>query len=197
MKSAARTAPPVSPIHQAGADEGRSKADPTFRLILFRHGPAEEADPRRWPDDARRPLSSEGRSEVRHAARGLARLLVAVDRIATSPAARAAATAEALAEELRPAPPLERWEELAPGSEPEPVLARVAALRPRTGSVVVVGHAPTLAELLGYAVVGDSVPLAHLARGGAACVSFSAEVRPGGGTLLWLLTRKQLVAVRE
>lgn len=166
-------------------------------MILFRHGPAEEADPRRWPDDAQRPLSSEGRTDIRHAARGLARLLGAVDRLASSPATRALATAEALVRELPAAPPLERWEELAPGSAPEPAFARVAALGPRASCAVVVGHAPTLAELLGYAVVGDSVPIAHLARGGAACVGFSAEVRPGGGTVLWLLTRKQLAAVRD
>lgn len=164
------------------------------RLVLFRHGPAEELDPVRWPDDAQRPLSRSGREEVRRAAHGLARLTGPVGRIASSPAERARATAELLAEALTPPPRPEAWPELAPGSAAEPILARV---RPAPLPTVVVGHAPTLSELVGYAVIGDAVPVVHIARGGAACVDFPREIRPGAGVLAWLLTRRQLSGMRD
>lgn len=169
----------------------------TFRLVVFRHGPAEEADPLHWPDDDRRPLSADGKTETKRAAHGLAGLLGTVDRIATSPAERASATAELLREVLEPPVKAETWPELAPGSPPEPILARAGRAARPGRDLVVVGHAPTLPALVGYALLGDPVPFVRLARGGAACVEFSAGVRPGAGILAWLLTRRQLSAVRR
>ncbi len=168
-----------------------------FRLVVFRHGPAEEVDPLKWPDDDQRPLSADGKTEVTRAARGLAELLGAVDRIATSPAVRASATAELLREALEPPAKTETWAELAPGSPPEPILSRAGHLARVGRDLVVVGHAPTLPGLVGYAILGDPVPFVRLARGGAACLEFAAGVRPGAGILAWLLTRKQLSAVRR
>ncbi len=175
-----------------------SGAEPrTFRLIVLRHGPAEEADPARWPDDDRRPLSPGGKAELKRAMRGLAELLGGIDRIASSPADRASATAEVLRESLSSPAKLEEWPELAPGSPAEPILERVSRAARPDHDLVVVGHAPTLPELVGYALLGDAVLFVRLARGGAACVEFSSEVRPGAGVLAWLLTRKQLSAVHR
>src|SRR5262245_40196115 len=44
-------------------------------VILFRHGPAGRSDPKRWPDDRDRPLTTDGEKRTRQAAEGLARLL--------------------------------------------------------------------------------------------------------------------------
>lgn len=167
------------------------------RLIVLRHGPAEEEDPLRWPNDDLRPLSEDGKAELRHAARGLLELSGPIARIASSPAERARATAEILRDAAEKPPRLETWNELAPGSAAEPVLQRVAHLARSSGPYVVVGHAPTLWGLVGYALIGEAVPIARIARGGAACIDFAAEVRPGGGVLAWLLTRKQLSAIHR
>ena len=76
-----------------------------MELYLVRHAIAEERDPRRWPDDAQRPLSERGRARFARAAAGLRTLGVEVDLLLSSPYARAWATAEILSEEAGwPAP---------------------------------------------------------------------------------------------
>lgn len=170
-----------------------------MRVVVVRHGPAEDRDPRRWPDDDRRPLSEKGRRETRRASRGVALLAGPVDRIVTSAADRALATAKILQASLdhkEHKVRLETWEELGSGRLPAPILDRLRQ-SVRTGEeVVLVGHEPTLAEFVGLALAGDGQSMVHFVKGGAACVEFPAGLRPAGGRLLWLLTRKQLADVR-
>ncbi len=166
------------------------------RVVVVRHGPAEVRNPIRWPDDDRRPLTSKGRNQTRRAAKGLARLVPPADRIATSAAARAIATAEMVQEGLGESSRMEQWEELGAGRLAGPIFDRLRR-SVRTGQeIVLVGHDPTLAEFVGMALAGDGVPLVHLAKGGAACLEFPASVGPGSGRLVWLLTRRQLAEVR-
>jgi phosphohistidine phosphatase len=153
-------------------------------------------DPRRWPEDDHRPLTTKGRKETRRAARGLARLVDAPGRIASSAAGRALATARLLRDELGSKTPVEVWDELASGRLAEPIFERLRRSA-RTGQeVVLVGHEPTLTEFVGLALVGEGIAVASLTKGGAACVEFPSSLRPGAGRLLWLLTRKQLAGVR-
>ncbi len=162
------------------------------RVIVLRHGPAELRDPRRWPDDTHRPLTGKGRKETRRAARGLSRLLGAVDHVATSGAVRARATAEALVEALNGTHSLETWEELASGAPAPPIFERLRRSVGSGGSIVLVGHEPTLAQFIGLALVGEGISLVKLTKGGAACLEFPAALRPHAGRLTWLLTRSQL-----
>ena len=67
-----------------------------YELYLVRHGLAEERG-EKWPDDTKRPLTEEGIVRMRKAARGLARLGVAVDVVLTSPLVRARQTADIVA----------------------------------------------------------------------------------------------------
>lgn len=166
-------------------------------MVVVRHGPAEDRDPRRWPDDDRRPLTEKGRRETRRASRGVAQLTGPVDRIVTSAADRALATAKILQSTLDCRVRLETWEELGAGRLAAPILRRLQR-SVRTGEgVVLVGHEPTLAEFVGLALAGDGQSLVHFAKGGAACLEFPASLRPAGARLLWLLTRKQLAGVRD
>ncbi len=167
--------------------------DRNVRVVVVRHGPAEERDPIRWPNDEKRPLTPKGKTQTRRAARGLVRVADPVHRLASSAAERAVATAEMLRSALDDPPRLETWPELAPGNLPNPIFDRLKrSVRPGQ-EVVLVGHEPTLAEFVGLALVGDGVSVVHLTKGGAACLEFPAGVKPGGGRLVWLLTRKQLV----
>ena len=166
-------------------------------MVVIRHGPAEDRDPRRWPDDDRRPLTGKGRRETRRASRGVALLAGPVNRIATSAADRALATAKLLQSSLDHKVRVETWAELGSGRLAAPILERLRQSA-RTGEeVVLVGHEPTLAEFVGLALSGDGQSLVHFAKGGAACVEFPATLRPAGGRLLWLLTRRQLADVRS
>ena len=162
-------------------------------LFLFRHGPSEERDPRRWPDDADRPLSATGERETRDAARGLVRVADAVDRIISSPAERARRTAEIIRGEWENAPAVQFWPEAEPGATAAPVLNRLRSVRGAKGKVLVVGHEPTLSQLVGYSLVGDEVSFARLSKAGGAALEFSREPVPGGARLNWLLSRKQLI----
>lgn len=158
----------------------------------MRHGPAEARDPARWPNDDRRPLTAKGRSQTRRAAKGLARIVSPADRLVSSEADRAAATATIVADHLPRPPKLETWAELAPGNLPDPIFDRLRrSVRPGQ-EVVLVGHEPTLAEFVGMALVGDGISVVRLTRGGAACLDFPGGVKPGAGRLVWLFTRKQL-----
>jgi phosphohistidine phosphatase len=166
-----------------------------LRVTLVRHGPAEDRDPVRWPDDDRRPLSVKGQSQTRRAAKGLARVAIPVRRLASSEAERALATARLVQASLAPTPRLETWPELAPGGLPEPIFERLQRIPP-SGGVLLVGHEPTLAEFVGMAIAGDGISSVHFTKGGAACLEFPDGVRPGAGRLVWLLTRKQLADER-
>lgn len=173
----------------AATGSGRRRST---RLVLLRHGPAEEEDPQRWPDDTLRPLAEDGRAELKRALRGLSGLLPPIDHLASSSAVRAWETAELLRKVGGTPARVEAWPELLPGAPAGPILHRVSEVARPEETVVVVGHAPTLAELLGLCILGEEVVLAHVARGGAAGLEFGSSVRPGAATLQWLLTRKQL-----
>jgi len=164
-----------------------------MRVVLVRHGPAEQRDPVRWPNDARRPLTNKGRSQTRKAARGLARVADPVDRVVSSAAERAVATAEMVRSALEDPPKRETWPELGPGNLPNPIFDRLRRSARPGQEVLLVGHEPTLAEFIGLALVGDDdVSLVHLTKGGAACLEFPRDPKPGSARLVWLLTRKQL-----
>ena len=169
-----------------------SDASKNVRVVVFRHGPAEDRDPIRWPNDSRRPLTNKGRTQTRRAAKGLARVADPVHKLVSSAAERAVATAEMVQAALDDPPELETWPELSPGNLPNPIFDRLKRTVRPGQEVVLVGHDPTLAEFVGLALTGDGVPLVRLTKGGAACLEFPVGVHPGGGRLVWLLTRKQL-----
>ncbi|HEV7666153.1 MAG TPA: histidine phosphatase family protein, partial [Chloroflexota bacterium] len=58
-------------------------------LFLVRHGVAFDPDPAQWPDDTQRPLTPEGEKRFLASARGLGRLVPAVDVVLSSPWPRA------------------------------------------------------------------------------------------------------------
>jgi phosphohistidine phosphatase SixA len=174
-----------------------SRRPRNVRVVVVRHGPAELRDPARWPDDDRRPLSGKGIAQTRKAARGIARLAAPVDRIASSPATRAAATAQLVQQSLGDATRMETWTELNSGKLAAPIFDRLRRSVRSGQEIVLIGHEPTLAEFVGMALAGDGVPVVRLAKGGAACLEFPASVGPGAGRLVWLLTRKQLADVRD
>jgi hypothetical protein len=84
-----------------------------YELYLIRHAVAEERGDE-WPDDAKRPLSDDGASRMRKAARGLDRLGVTLDVVVTSALVRAKQTAELVAGAMNPRPPIVTADSLAP-----------------------------------------------------------------------------------
>ncbi len=159
-------------------------------VYLVRHAIAEPRDGERWPDDALRPLSTEGAELFRLAARGLKRLGIEVEAALASSNARAWQTAEILTEvadwpEALPCPELE------PTSDPE---AAFAVLAGRTESLLaLVGHEPDLSELASLSITGDrDGAQLELKKGGVICLRFRGTPTPGGGLLRWSASPKIL-----
>lgn len=163
-----------------------------MRLYVFRHGPSESRDPARWPDDTGRPLSRVGQAQTRDAAKGFATLVHDVNVVVSSPAVRAASTAEAVHAAVGLRRRIVFWDELAPGEGAPTVLEKLGRPTFAPWTPVLVGHEPTLSELIGLAVAGEPTGWAHVAKAGAAALDFPARVAPGAARLEWLLTRAQL-----
>jgi phosphohistidine phosphatase len=165
-----------------------------MRLILFRHGPAEERDPARWPDDTLRPLTERGSRRTRQAARGLLRLEPEVTRIFSSPAVRARATARLLADVMpHPSEPV-LLDALAPDA-PWRATASLLNSEPPDRTIVFVGHEPALGMLAGALLCGEPRALA-LKKAGACAIEWNAPTL-GGGRLLWWLGAGPLRELRR
>lgn len=157
-------------------------------LVLVRHAIAEERGTA-WPDDDQRPLSRDGVRKWKRAARGLAGVLPAVDLLLTSPLVRAVQTAEILARAASPSPKLHLLDALRPGTRPA---TTIAALRTRAsrGTVVLVGHEPTLSELAAQ-LLHLQGPLEFRKGAAMAMVSQGLGTR-GPARLEWFLTPRVL-----
>lgn len=165
-----------------------------MELLLVRHAIAFERNPRRWPDDAERPLSPQGLSRARKGAAGLKQLTPAPARVLVSPLVRARQTA-AILTEVSGWPAATECAELAPGVTPQVLLATLRHMS--GGRIAAVGHEPGLSRLLATVLAGAAAPRAFRFRKmGAALLTFDGAARAGGARLEWLLPAKVLRAAR-
>lgn len=148
-----------------------------MRIYLMQHGLAvpKETDPDR-------PLSEEGRADVRRLAAFLARAGVQVDQVLHSGKTRAAQTAALLAEGLLPAGQPEGRAGLGP-NDPLEVLA--PELVYWTADTMLVGHLPFLGRLASLLLAADpDRPLLAFQHGSLACLERDPDRR---WALLWML----------
>lgn len=122
-------------------------------LILWRHADAHDGVP-----DMPRALTERGYRQARDVAAWLRGRLPGDARILVSPAVRARQTAEALGR------PFETVPELAPGADATAVLL-AAGWPDGAGTVLVVGHQPTLGLAVSFLVFGEERELS-IKKGG-------------------------------
>lgn len=128
----------------AGKSPISAETTTTMDLILWRHAEAEDG-----PPDAKRKLTPRGRKQAKQIARWLRQRLPADARILVSPAVRAVQTAQAL--EL----PYEEIGKLGTAASASSLLG--AAGWPQAGgTVVLVGHQPTLGRVAALLLTGDA-----------------------------------------
>jgi phosphohistidine phosphatase len=161
-------------------------------IYLVRHAIAHERDAERWPDDAKRPLTEDGAARFELAARGLKRIVPAVDLVLASRFVRAWETA-AILERQTGWPAAVAAHELESGRDPAEavdLLNRHAG----TGSVALVGHEPHLSALASLLLVGADATLElELKKGGVVALTDD-----GDSTFLrWVATPKLLRALGE
>jgi phosphohistidine phosphatase len=163
-----------------------------MELLVVRHAIAEDRAVFRksGQEDGERPLTDDGRERFAKGARGLRRLVGAIDLLATSHLVRATETGELLADAYGGIKTV-RLEELAPDAAPDALLPWLAAQR-RRGVVAVVGHEPHLSSLVELLLAGRSAGFVELKKGGACLLALPKAAAAGGAELRWLLTAGQL-----
>jgi phosphohistidine phosphatase len=167
--------------------------EPRMELYVVRHAIAEVRDSARWPDDAQRPLTDRGRDRFRPVAELLARVAPDVSVVLSSGFVRAWQTAELLAEHAGWPPPI-HCPELE--FEPSGAVCESLAGQGAEGAVAVVGHEPSLSELVSYLLTGsDEAVAVDMKKGGVVWLSFPAAGQPGAATLRWYLTPRLARAV--
>lgn len=116
------------------------------RLVVVRHAHAEQAN---GGSDRLRRLTSEGIADAKHAGAWLCTHVSSMDCIVTSDAARAVETARILAQSFDPPPPIVNDTTL---YSPllEDVLEVIWALEPRWHAVAIVGHNPSISDLVEF-----------------------------------------------
>jgi len=154
-----------------------------MKVILFRHGPAEERDPARWPEDAERPLTPRGEKRTRLAGLGLRRIEDNIERLMTSPYKRAERTARILGRVLE-IEPVETLDALVPGGPVRKIIDALNAT-PRADTIVLVGHQPDLGMLAGQLLFGNAEASLPIKKAGACAIQFESAVRAGAGKLAW------------
>ncbi len=134
-------------------------------LVLWRHAEAEDGTP-----DSGRRLTKRGRKQAKKMAEWLDARLPGKARLVVSPAARARETADALGRKYAPNPAVDV------DASADDVL-QAAGWPDRGGTVVVVGHQPTLGEVAARLLSGHETEWS--VRKGAIWW-FSARERGGG-----------------
>lgn len=162
-----------------------------MRLYLVRHA---QSGPSGLGRDLDRQLTERGREQAKILGRGLKRLNVSLHEVLTSPAARAAETAEILARSFQPAPPVLPVGGLYGNEDPRPLLE---AILPRTGKgdLAVVGHLPVLERFASLLVSETPQAALHFQTASAACLEFDAAPAFGQGRLRWLMGPDEFAAL--
>jgi phosphohistidine phosphatase len=155
-------------------------------LYLIRHAEALPVGSNGIVEDEHRPLSEAGLAQCRALAEALRRQGVKLDKVVSSPLARAHETAETLVQDWpAPAPELVQCQALAPGGKRRKLTRFLHGLGAE--SMAVVGHNPDLSEYAGWLIGGKGVQV-ELAKAGVACVHFEGKYGKGCGLLNWLVT---------
>jgi phosphohistidine phosphatase len=160
----------------------------TLELYLIRHGIAAVRGDE-YPDDSKRPLTSEGINRLRKEAKALEALTIGFDQIVSSPLVRAKQTADVFAEIMKSRPPVVTADALSPAGTPAAVIQELGK-HMRKGRIALVGHEPNMGELAAY-LIGAKAPL--LFKKGAVCrIDFAVFPPKGKGQLIWFVPPRLL-----
>ena len=162
------------------------------QLLVVRHAIAEDAAEwaRNHPDDAGRPLTSEGKKKMKRVVEALRALVPEIQLIATSPFTRAVQTAEILAAAYDGLDPVV-VPVLAPAQSADDVTRWLIGER-RHDTVAVVGHEPGLGRVTSWLLSKSERSFVEIKKGAALLLSFPDTVDAAAATLLWSLTPAQL-----
>ncbi len=158
--------------------------------LLMRHGMA--VDMEEWSGlDETRPLTEEGRQQVRLVAQGLSAMGVVPTHLISSPLCRAQETAELVRAVLCPSVTMILCNALQPESSPQLVTTFLQTIH-APSVLLCVGHEPLLGTTAGYWLSGHISPSYPMTRAGVGLIHMPSTPRGGEGLLRWWCTPAQL-----
>jgi phosphohistidine phosphatase len=163
-----------------------------MEIYILRHATAVERGIPNYQNDGDRPLTAAGRQHMHAAARSMLGLGLQFDLILSSPYRRAAETAHIVAGALGGRVTCTDF--LQPDGNIHNLIRQINERHP--GCVLLVGHEPDLSRMISVLVTGGCDAAIELKKGGLC--KLTAEKLGFGrcATLRWLLTPKQLRAMR-
>lgn len=164
-----------------------------MKLLVIRHGAAmdQEEFAETGESDELRPLTRDGKREMKKIAKGIRKIVKKIDILATSPLVRARQTAGIVADEMEMGEP-EVTDTLKPEAALEDFEKWAALYAHNNNLLAIVGHEPHLSSLVTWLISGTRESRIELKKGGACLVEFEAEPKHDAGILTWLLTPRQL-----
>lgn len=168
-----------------------------MELYVLRHAIAVERGAPEIRRDSDRPLSGAGRKKMQRIARGMRALKMRPDLILSSPYLRARQTAELVAREFEAGSVLELSALLEPGGDPEELMNLLGGQYASAGSVMLVGHEPSLSELISMLLSGGDRMAVTMKKGGLCKLTLDGPRYGRCATLEWLLTPRQLTRLAD
>jgi phosphohistidine phosphatase len=145
-------------------------------------------------EDPERSLSPKGEKDATQAGKALARLSINFSRIITSPKKRAIQTAKCVAREVNfPEERIEIFPGLEPLARPEELASQLAQMD-LAGPTLLVGHLPSLGDLVSYLMASTGKLSFRMA--GIGCMEV-LEWKRGGANMLWYLAPEHLALIAK
>ena len=162
-----------------------------MELYFLRHGIAADSDGIKIKSDADRPLTQEGADKIRESVEGMGALGLEFDRVFSSPYLRARQTAEIVVKHLPCKTELKLLDLLVPHGAYDELFDMVQKL-PFRGRYLMVGHEPHISQSLSRLIGAGSLATLEIGKGSLACVDLQDASFQYSGSLVWLMTSKQL-----
>ena len=163
-----------------------------MELYIIRHAEAQPLGRKNDFTDEKRALTTEGRDRIKEGAKGLRKLGVELDLILTSPLIRAVETAEIVAGALGLGKrEILQTENLKPGALRDRLFSEIKS-HSGAESIALVGHEPDLSAIISDILHSDSSLPIDLKKGSVSFLNVTETVPSLHGSLLWLLTLRQL-----
>jgi len=173
------------------------------RLLLLRHAKSERSKP--GESDHDRILADRGRTDAPKIGAYLARHALIPDRVVVSTAARTRETWMLIAAVIEDAPPV-KFEERIYEASAEAILQVIKETKPKVGTLLVVGHNPSMHELAAMLIATGDVEARqrlqeNFPTGALAVIDFALEdwsrLHPLAGRLEHFITPQSLKAATD
>jgi len=158
-----------------------------MRLYVVRHAIASPAGTPGIKDEDR-PLTEEGIEKMRQIAEGLRSIDYVPSLILSSPLVRARQTAEILLRAFGKGVDIKVSPALAPPGERQGLYREIAVYEKKPGTLMLVGHQPSLGEIVGEIAWGSPEHFVELKKGGVCVVDLESVKGKPKGTMVALLT---------